>query len=149
MSEELEFETFLSISSNILKIDLLDKKKLINIYNKELKIDNRNQNIDLNKLHEFLEDNIFQIEKLVGKFIKNIILIIDNEKILTFEIGVKKKNFNNIINRKDLEHMVTEVKDLVKENHQGFKIIQILINNFKINYNTYSKIINELERNNR
>ena len=91
MSEELEFETFLSISSNILKIDLLDKKKLINIYNKELKIDNRNQNIDLNKLHEFLEDNIFQIEKLVGKFIKNIILIIDNEKILTFEIGVKKK----------------------------------------------------------
>ena len=41
--------------------------------------------------------------------------------------------------------MVTEVKDLVKENHQGFKIIHILINNFKINDNTYSKIINDLK----
>ena len=93
MNKELEFETFLSISPNTLEIYVFDKKKLINIYYKELKNFNENQKIELTQLHKFLEDNIFQIESLVGKFIKNIILIIEDEKILTFEISVKKKKF--------------------------------------------------------
>ena len=41
--------------------------------------------LDLNKLKKFLDDNIFKIEKLIGKFIKNIFLIIENEKIFKFK----------------------------------------------------------------
>ncbi len=144
MSEELELETFLSISPNILEIYLFDKKKSTNIYRNELKINNGSQTIDFTKLNEFLEDNIFQIEKLIGKFIKNIILIIESKKILTFEIGVKKKNFNKILNRKDVQPVVIEVKDYVKENHQGFRIIHIIIDKFIINDNLYSGAISDL-----
>tara|TARA_B100001109_G_scaffold25486_1_gene18938 strand:+ start:252 stop:956 length:705 start_codon:yes stop_codon:yes gene_type:complete len=139
MNEELEFETFLSISPNTLEIYVFDKTKLINIYYKELKNFNENQKIELTQLHRFLEDNIFQIESLLGKFIKNIILIIEDEKILTFEISVKKKNLNKIVNSKDIENIVTETKDLVKENYQEFRIIHIIINNYITNNTKYSR----------
>ena len=91
MNEELEFDTFLSISPNNLEIYLYDKKE-INIYVKEHKINNESKKTYFDQINKFLEDNIFEIEKSVGKFIKNINLIIENEKILTFEIGIKKKS---------------------------------------------------------
>ena len=73
MNEELEIETFLSISQNTLEIYVFDKKKLINIYYKELKNFNESKKIKVTQLDKFLEDTIFVIEILVGKFIKNII----------------------------------------------------------------------------
>ena len=35
-------------------------------------------------------ENIYRIEKLVGNFIKDITLIIENDKILYVDIGIKK-----------------------------------------------------------
>tara|TARA_Y100000591_G_C21781737_1_gene671472 strand:+ start:309 stop:1013 length:705 start_codon:yes stop_codon:yes gene_type:complete len=148
MSEELEFDTFLSISPNNLEIYLYDKKNEINIYGKEHKINNESKKTYFDQINKFLEDNIFEIEKLIGKFIKNINLIIENEKILTFEIGIKKKNHNNIVNSKDIENILTEAKDLIKENHQEFKIIHIIINNFIINDHLSSRLQSNIESDN-
>ena len=91
MSNEFDFETYLSISPSKIGIYLLDKNKLVNLYFKEQNFKNNNNFIDLNFLNEFLENNIFKIENLIGRFIKNITLILDSENILTFDIGIKKK----------------------------------------------------------
>jgi len=90
MIEETDFETFLYISKNKYQIFVNDKKNLKNLYNKELKI---NEEIDLNSLSKFLDDNIYKIEKEVGSFVKNIILIIDDDKILNINIAIKKYNY--------------------------------------------------------
>ena len=82
MSNEFDFETYLNISPNKIGIYLLDKNKLVNLYFKEQNFKNNNNFIDLNFLNEFLENNIFKIEKLIGRFIKNITLILDSENIL-------------------------------------------------------------------
>ena len=68
MIEETDFETFLYISKNKYQIFVNDKKNLKNLYNKELKI---SEEIDLNSLSKFLDDNIYKIEKEVNSFIKN------------------------------------------------------------------------------
>ena len=57
MTEDLEFETYLSISLNEFEIYLFDKKKLKNLYKKEIKFNDENKALDLNELDIFLEDN--------------------------------------------------------------------------------------------
>jgi len=93
MIEEPDFETFLYISSNQYIIFVDDKKNLKNLYKQEFKIDNEINLDDSSYLSKFLDENIYKIEKLVGNFIKDITLIIENEKILNTDIGIKKKNF--------------------------------------------------------
>ena len=91
MNKDQELENYLSISKNKFGIYLFDVKNLKNLYKEELII-NKNVNfIDLNELKKFLDNNIFKIEKLSGKFIENIFLIFENEKIFNLEFGIKKK----------------------------------------------------------
>ena len=127
MSNQFDFETYLSISPNKIGIFLFDKNKLINLYFKEQNFKNNNNFIDFNFLNEFLENNIFKIEKLIGRFIKNITLILDSENILTLDIGLQKKNYEKIITQKFLENSLTELKDLINKNYQDYKIMHMHI----------------------
>ena len=71
MTESLEFETYLSISAKKFGIYLLDTKNLKNLYFEEKNFENNISILDLNILEKFLDNNIFKIEKLIGKFVKN------------------------------------------------------------------------------
>ena len=44
---------------------------------------------------KFLDDNIYKIEKMIKNFISNIILIIEDDKVLDVCISFKKKNYEN------------------------------------------------------
>ncbi len=145
MSKDLEFETYLSISPEMFGIYLFDIKNQKNLYKEELiftKIPNYSEN---NILKNFLDDNIFKIEKLSGNFIENIILIIENKNILNLQIGIKKKNYNSFINKEFLKNYLTEAKDLFKENYQYEKIMHIIINKYIIDGKNYQSIDNNLE----
>ena len=63
-----------------------------NLYNEELKLENTNNHLNLTNLETFLADNVFRIEKLTGKFIKNISLIVEDNKISNINFSIKKKN---------------------------------------------------------
>ena len=130
MTDDLDFETYLSISSKKIGIYLLDKKKLKNLYFQEENIKNNNVFSDLNILNEFLDKNIFKIEKLAGRFIKNIKLIIESEDILKLNISLKKKNYEKIITKKFLENLLSELKDLINENYQDYRIMHMHITRY-------------------
>ena len=91
MIEEINLETFLHVSNNKYHIIVFDKKNFKNLYSEELIIYNESNIQDLSNLSKFLDKNIFRIEKIVGNFIKNIILIIENNETLQVNIGIKKK----------------------------------------------------------
>ena len=129
MIEESDFETFLYISSNQYIIFVDDKKNLKNLYKQEFKIDNEINLDDSSYLSKFLDENIYKIEKLVGNFIKDITLIIENEKILNTDIGIKKKNFKQLLNQNNIKNYLIELKDSFKENYQDQVIMHMLINN--------------------
>ena len=130
MIEEADFETFLYLSRNQCVIFVENKKTLTNLYKEEIKITDEMYPDDLNKLSKFLDRNIYKIEKLVGNFIKDITLIIENDKILNVDIGIKKKDHTQFLNQDYLKNDLIEVKDLFKASYQNQVIMHMLIINY-------------------
>tara|TARA_B100001057_G_C22849431_1_gene950363 strand:+ start:1672 stop:2376 length:705 start_codon:yes stop_codon:yes gene_type:complete len=145
MNDELELETYLSISPNKFGIYLFDKKNLKNLYKKELVLNENSNFLNFDFLKEFLDTNIFKIEKLNGKFIENIFCIIQNNNILNLNFGIKKKNYNNHINKNHLENFLVEAKDIFKKNYQNQKLMHMIINKYVINGKSYPSIPNDLQ----
>jgi len=134
MIENSDFETFLYISKSKYQIFVYDKNNLKNLYSEEI---GYSDEIELNTLSKFLDDNIYKIEKKIKNFIRNIILIVEEDKILKIKISLKKKNKKKNINQKQLENSLVEVKDIFKENYQDLLIMHMVIvekeNNFLLN----------------
>ena len=145
MIEEENFETYLSISPKKFEIFLFDKKNLKSIYKDKLELENEIDFLNLDNLSNFLDANIFKIEKLADNFIKNIVLIIESDKNSYVNICIKKKNYENLINYKNLEIALTETKDLFKENYQKQNIMHMIIENYSINGKNYSSFINDIK----
>ena len=91
MDKENELQCYLSVSPNKYGIYLFDTKNLKNLYKEEIILNNETNYQNHDELKKFLDDNIFKIEKLSGKFIENIFLILEDKKIFNLEIGIKKK----------------------------------------------------------
>jgi len=131
MIENSDFETFLYISKSKYQIFVYDKNNLKNLYSEEI---GYSDEIELNTLSKFLDDNIYKIEKKIKNFIRSIILIIEDDKILEIGISLKKKNYEKSENQKQLENSLVEVKDIFKENYQDLLIMHMVIvekeNNF-------------------
>ena len=137
MNKELEFETYLSISPYEFEIYLLDKKNLNNLYENKLIIKHPNNFINFNLLTVFLDKNIFKIEKMIGMFVENIVLIIDNNKVINLNFSIKKKNYQNNISKNFLESMLIDAKDLFAENYHNQKIMHLIIKKYIIDGNQY------------
>jgi hypothetical protein len=132
MIEESHFKTFLYISKNKYQIFVYDKNNLKNIYNEEIRIDDE---IELYNLSKFLDENIYKIEKTINNFIRSIILIIENDKVLSVDISFKKKNYEKNIYQKYLEKNLKEVKDIFRENYQNHNVMHMVIINKDKNEN--------------
>ena len=129
MTQETDFETFLFISKNKYQIFVYDKDNSKNLYNKEIKI---NDGIESDNLSNFLDENIYKIEKTINNYIRNIILIIEDDKVLELSISIKKKYYEKHIDQKFLENILIELKEVFKENYQDQIIMHmIIVNNDK------------------
>ena len=144
MNKEIDFETNLIISYGKFEIFLLDIKNHKDIYQEEFKFRDVSEKLDLNLLNDFLENNIFKIEKLAGNFVNNINIVIENKSILTSNISIKKKNYTGEITDIILESMLTDVKDLFKENYNQYKLIHMIIDKYIIDGVSYSSLQDQI-----
>ena len=147
MNKEIDFETYLIISYGKFEIFLLDIKNYKNIHHEEFKFKSNSEKIDFNLLSEFLENNIFKIEKLARNFVNHINVVVENESIINFNICIKRKNYSGKITNLILESMLIDIKDLFKESYNQHKLIHMIINKHRIDGINYSslqdKIIND------
>ena len=127
MTEETDFETYLYLSSNKFEIFLYDKKNIKNLFQETQIIRNNFDFIEFIELQEFLDKNVFKIEKLIGTFIRNIFLIIDKEDNLMIKLSDKKK-IKNKISKESLKNTLIKLKNLINENYKNQTIMHILIN---------------------
>ena len=144
MNETIDFETYLVISNDKFEIYLLDLKNFKNLYKKEFKYQTDLEKIDLNLLDEFLEKNIFSIEKVAGSFVNKINVIIQNKTILNLDLSVKKKNYSQNISDVFLKNILTDIKDLFKESYREYKLMHMLINKYIINEEIYTSLKDEI-----
>ena len=138
MNKENELQYYLSVSPNKFGIYLFDTKNLTNLYKEEIILNNDTNYQNYDELKKFLDNNIFKLEKLNGKFIENIYLILEDKKIFNLEIGIKKKNYNISVTKEYLENSLVETKDLFRESYQNQEIIHMIINKYFMNGETYS-----------
>ena len=128
MDDNLNFETYLFLSSKKYVISVYSefKKK---VYEKEMFLDSNSKDLDLDleKLDNFLNENIFKIEKVLRNFVKNIFIIIDCEEFFITKISLKKNNYGEQITTKNLNHVLNEAKDQCSNTLNNQKIIHILI----------------------
>ncbi|MDC1079608.1 hypothetical protein OAS15_00410 [Candidatus Pelagibacter sp.] len=134
MIENSDFETFLYISKNKYQIFVYDKNNLKNLYHEEIEDDDETKS---NILSKFIDDNIYKIEKIIKNFIRNIILIIEDDKVSDIGISLKKKNYEKNIDQKEFENSLVKAKDIFKENYQDLIIMHMIIveneDNFLLN----------------
>ena len=146
MTEETDFETYLYLSSDKFKIFLFDKKNIKNLFQETITIENNFNFIDFTELTKFLDKNIFKIEKLIGTFIKNIFLIVDNKDNFTIKLSNKKK-IENKVSKESLTNTLIKLKNLINENYKNQTIMHILTNNQLVYDNIETSLIGNEDTN--
>ena len=137
MNKDQQLENYLSISPNKFGIYLFDPKNSKNVYKEELLINQNNNYLNLSNLKIFLDNNIFKIEKLSGKFVENIFLIFEDKSTLNLEMGIKKKNYELSVTKEYLKNSLIEAKDLFRKNYQNQEIMHMIINKYFIKNKNY------------
>ncbi len=147
MVDYSNFETYLFLSSNkfVISVSKGDNEK---IYEKKFMIDSNTQDLDFGKLDQFLNDNIFKIEKILNSFVKNINLIIDSQKFFSVKISIKKKNYGELITSKSLSYILNDARDYCSNTLENKRIIHVLIDDYFIDEKRYSDLPVNLRCNN-
>ena len=140
MRNDLNFETFLFFSPKKIILSVNQKGNLKQIYKNEILIDNYLDELNFEKLDNFLNENIFKVEKILDNFIQNIDIAIFSEDLFTLKLSVKKNNYNEIIDNSKLTYLLNDAKDDCKETIKDKKIIHILIDNYFIDNSSYQEL---------
>ena len=131
MKNNLENKIFLFLGIDkftIVALNSIDEE----VYKEEILKDNKNNQIDLNFLDNFLNENIFKIEKKLNEFVKNIFLIIDHQNIFSIHLSIKNKFDNININSDSIHKLLLEAKSCCKKTLEDFDILHMKIDQFYI-----------------
>ena len=138
MDNELNFETYLFINNKKLIICVIQNTTRKIIYKEQMILDDSFDELKFKRLNDFLDKNIFKVEKILKNFIKNIFIILDSKEFFPIEISIRKDNNGHLINSKTLSYPLNDLKNLCQLNYQDKKIIHMLIENYKIDNKNYS-----------
>ena len=141
MKNKLENKIFLFLSIDRFTIVALNSIDEL-IYKKEIFINNKSNQIDLNFLDNFLNENIFKIEKRLDEFIKSIFLIIDHQNIFSICLSIKNKFDNVKINSDSMHKLLFEAKSCCNKTLEDLDILHMKIDQFCID-GTYFKSLPE------
>jgi len=145
MSSEVLTETFLYIGPDKISFCIfegIDKK----IFEKDILISDFSEKENLDYLiDKFFKENIIKIEKKINKFINDINLIIFDPNFVLIQASIKKNTTGKKINKKDLSHMLFDLKQKIKENNNDKKIIQMRINSFILDKKEYLTLDDNFE----
>ena len=148
MIDTSDVQTYLIISKKNFIIYLFDKQKLKTLYYQKLELENKTNDLDLDNLNNFLNENIFKIEKLVENFVKNIFVYLETEDILNINISLKKKIYEKKLQVNFLENLLVEAKELIQENYYNHNITHMIINKYIFNGKSYNNFISDLNADN-
>ena len=135
-----DFQTYLYLDNTQYIIYITDNKTNEKIYSEKLEIDENSTELKFSKLDEFLDINIFKIEKKLNNFIKDIYVILDSKEFHSIKLSIKKDNNGNLINSEALIHPLNDLKNLCQSNLQNKKIIHFLIERYIIDNKFYTTL---------
>ena len=138
MTNKVDFQTYLYLNHNqfiIYVAKILTNEK---IYSEKLEIEENSSELKFSKLDEFLDINIFKIEKKLNNLIKDIYVILDSKEFHSIKLSIKKDNNGNLINTEALIHPLNDLKNLCQLNLQNKKIVHFHIEKYLIDNKSYT-----------
>jgi hypothetical protein len=138
---------FLFIGSNKISLGVLNYKNEI-FYTKDILLDNLFIPENLEVLDNFFSKNIFDIEKDLKEYVKNINLIIENKEILSINLSTKYNYKGTIFDQHQMNTTLIDAKNQFKKNIGNYEIIHMMINKFIINDIDHSYLPAKLNSNN-
>ena len=141
MVNNLENKIFLFLGINKFTIVAINSTNEF-VYKGEKLTNNQNNQIELDFLDNFLNENIFKIEKKLNEFVKNIFLIIDHQNIFPIRLSIKNKFDNIIINSNSIHKLILEAKSCCNKTLEDLDILHMKIDKFYID-GTYFEILPE------
>ena len=145
MSSKVTTETFFYIGFDRLSLCVFEgiNKK---IFEKEILINNYKEKESSDDLIiNFLGENIIKIEKKIDKFVNEINLIIFDPNFLLIQASIKKSRTGDKINKRDLDYMLFDLKQQIKENNIDKTITYMKINNFLLDKKKYLSLEDNFE----
>tara|TARA_B100000530_G_C15869233_1_gene452676 strand:- start:49 stop:726 length:678 start_codon:yes stop_codon:yes gene_type:complete len=136
MNNDQKFKTFLNLGSKEFNITVFDDNQKIIYEDKSSKEKN---------LNEFLDKNIYKIEKLTNDFIKKINLVVETDEFISIKTSIKKNFFGKKISDIEMKHMLFEIREQIKENNRNKSIIHILIEKYVINGQPFQELDQEIK----
>ena len=130
---EIKYEICLYISPVKLGLNVFEKTNSIkSIFFKEFdcKTILNKKEINFQEAENIIEKSIFEIEKLTGKFLNDIYLIVDTPDSLKFGISLLKKSDDKIIQEKDIKYLIQDGKQQILRSNINEDIIHIVVNNY-------------------
>ena len=140
MIKKEDFQTYLYLNHNQFIIYVSKTLSNEKIYSEKLVIENNYTELKFNKLDEFLESNIFKIEKKLNSFVKDTHVILDSNEFHSIKLSIKKDNNGNLINSEALIYPLSDLKNLCQSNLLNKKIIHFFIEKYVIDNKFYTSL---------
>ncbi len=140
MTKKVDFQTYLYLNHNQFIIYVAENLINEKVYSEKLAIKENSTELKFSKLDEFLNSNIFKIEKKLNSFIKDIYVILDSKEFHSIKLSIKKDNNGNLMNSEALIHPLNDLKNLCQSNLQSKKIIHFLIEKYVIDNKFYKTL---------
>ncbi len=131
MKNNSKNKTFLFVNSKKIIITVLDSENQ-NIYKKESLVKDSMTKINFEFLNEFLNQNIFKIEKILNEFVNNIFLIIDHSDLFSVGLSIKEKTDNISLNTNSISSLLAEARNQCKQTLTDTDVIHMKIDEFCI-----------------
>ena len=148
MKNESVFETYLYLSPKKIVICVIKIIDLTIVYEKKLLIENESDEIIFRKLQDFLDNNIFKLERTLNHFIENIFIVLDSKDFFPIHLSVKNDNGGNILTLEKLSYSLQDARYQCKKTINQKKIIHMLIENYLIDNKNFQFLPKQLECNN-
>ena len=132
-------KAYLFINTSRILIVVINNSNQI-IYKNEARVINPKSAFDLNFLNEFINTNIFKIEKVLNEFVKYINIIIDHHEIYSLEFSIKNKTDNIQLNYDYINKMLLEAKSCCNKTLENCYILHMKIDRFNVDDNFHETL---------
>ena len=146
MDKKSENQYFLLIEKKKISLIALDQNKEL-IPSREMNINNNSIDNIYFSLENFLEKNIFKIEKDYKNFIKKIYIIFESDNFVLVRTSIKHKSNKNNFNHEQIKESLTDIKNQLNKYSPEYKSIHMLISKFVIKGVDYNYLPENIDSN--
>ena len=130
------------ISSKNINFIIVKNEEIQPIFQKKINIENilANSFLFTQEFEKILKKNILEIESKLRIPINNVNLMIEDEKINTINITLKKNFENKNIDKTLIEYLLQDIRKQIIKNHPEKKILHIIISKCFMDGEEYNNI---------